>query len=96
MKLIGKIIAAPFVVALSILVAVLSFLFEYASIVLKIAVGFCAVVGAVYLFSGTIVNGCIVLFIGFLLSPYGLPAIGEWIIGLLDGINYSLKCFITS
>lgn len=35
------------------------------------------------------------LIIAFCVSPFGLPAVAEWLIGKLDGLNYSLKCFIT-
>ena len=35
------------------------------------------------------------LVMAFLLSPFGLPAVAEWLICKLDGLNYSLKCFIT-
>ena len=35
------------------------------------------------------------LVIAFCVSPFGLPAVAEWLIVKLDGFNYSLKCFIT-
>jgi len=52
--------------------------------------------GAILLFTGDISGGIGVLVIAFLISPFGLPAVAEWIANLLDSLNYSLKCFITS
>lgn len=96
MRTILKIIAAPFVVILTPTVALLTFLFCYAAAVLNIISGIGALLGAVALFSHQTVNGCIILFLAFLLSPLGLPAIAEWLIDKLDDLNYSLKDFITS
>ena len=33
--------------------------------------------------------------IAFVVSPFGLPAVAEWLIDKLDSLNYSLKSFIT-
>ena len=35
------------------------------------------------------------LVIAFAVSPFGLPAVAEWLIDKLDSLNYSLKSFIT-
>ncbi|MFQ7694775.1 MAG: CD1845 family protein [Christensenellales bacterium] len=35
------------------------------------------------------------LMIAFVVSPFGLPAVAEWLIDKLDSLNYSLKSFIT-
>lgn len=96
MRVILKILAAPFVVVLTIMVAVLSFLFAYATLALKIVSVLFVVIGVTYLFTNTLANGCIMLFLAFLISPFGLPAIADWLLDKLDDLNYSLKCFITS
>ena len=96
MRIILKILAAPFVLALTLLVAVLSFLHSLAAGVLGLLALIAAVCG---LFACTIGNdpgsGIRVLIVAFLVSPYGLPAVAEWIIEKLDDLNYSLKGFIT-
>lgn len=95
-KLIFKIIAIPFVVALTILGAVLMFFFQLSGWIFVIVSSVLGLGGAALLFKGDIYGGIGVLVIAFLVSPYGLPAIAEWIADLLDSLNYSLKCFITS
>lgn len=72
MRIILKLLAAPFVLALTLLVAVLNFA----------------------LFTGDRwgIQG---LVIAFAVSPFGLPAVAEWLIDKLDSLNYSLKSFIT-
>lgn len=34
------------------------------------------------------------LVLAFLLFPFGLPAVAEWLVLRLDDLNYSLKSFI--
>ena len=90
MRIILKLLAAPFVLALTLLVAVLNFAFSFASWV------FCALsfLCLFALFTGDRwgIQG---LVIAFAVSPFGLPAVAEWLIDKLDSLNYSLKSFIT-
>lgn len=69
MRIILKIIAAPFVLALILAVAVLSFL--------------SCIAGAL-------------CWLAFLVSPFGLPAIGEWLLERLYGVKYALQDFMFS
>ncbi len=92
MRLIFKIVALPFLLVLSLLVAVLMFLFDVAGWLLSLASG----VLALFVLQHQPVGGVAFLVLAFLLSPYGLPVIAECIIGALDGLNYSLRRFITS
>jgi len=96
MRIILKIIAAPFVVILTIAGAFLSFVFCYAAAALNIVSGIGALLGAVILFAYSVTNGIIILVLAFLISQLGLPAIAEWLLDKLDDLNYSLKDFITS
>lgn len=42
-------------------------------------------------------TGCIAaLVLAFLVSPFGLPAIGEWLLDRLYGVKYALQDFMTS
>ena len=36
------------------------------------------------------------LVLAFLVSPFGLPAIGEWLLDRLYGVKYALQDFMTS
>ena len=86
MRIILKIIAAPFVLALTLLVAVLNFSVSLASWVFG---------GLFELFiQGNPQWGITGLVLAFLLSPFGLPTAAEWLVCKLDDLNYSLKSFI--
>lgn len=94
MRIILKLLSAPFVLALTLLVAVLNFAFSFASWVFY-ALSFLCLIGALFaLFTGDRwgIQG---LVIAFAVSPFGLPAVAEWLINKLDSLNYSLKSFIT-
>ena len=97
MRLIFKIFALPFLLVLSLLAAVLMFLFDVAGWFLSLASGILAVIAVgLFVLQHQPVGGVAFLVLAFLLSPYGLPTIAEFLIGLLDELNYSLRRFITS
>jgi hypothetical protein len=96
MRIILKIIAAPFVVALSLLWAVLTFLFCWAEKLLQIASGLAMLLALVLFFTGQTTGGIVFAVIAFLISPFGIPLIAEAVIDVIGNINYSLKNFITS
>ena len=97
MRLIFKIFALPFLLILSLLAAVLMFLFDVPGWLLSLASGILAVIAVgLFVLQHQPVGGVAFLVLAFLLSPYGLPAIAEFLIGLLDELNYSLRRFITS
>ena len=87
----------PFLLVLSLLAAVLMFLFDVAGWFLSLASGILAVIAVGrFVLQHQPVGGVAFLALAFLLSPYGLPTIAEFLIGLLDELNYSLRRFITS
>lgn len=97
MRLIFKIFALPFLLILSLLAAVLMFLYDVAGWFLSLASGILAVIAVgLFVLQHQPVGGVAFLVLAFLLSPYGLPAVAEFLIGLLDELNYSLRRFITS
>ena len=97
MRLIFKIFALPFLLVLSLLAAMLMFLFDVAGWFLSLASGILAVIAVgLFVLQHQPVGGVAFLVLAFLLSPYGLPAVAEFLIGLLDELNYSLRRFITS
>ncbi len=96
MKLILKIIAAPVVLILTLALAVLGFVFSMASWAAGILSFICAICGVFEWFiQGNMSGGITALVLAFLVSPFGLPAVAEWLIEKLGELNYSLKCFIT-
>ena len=100
MRIILKIIAAPAVLALTLIVAVLNFSVSLASWVLGILSLVLAVCGLFELFIQSNPQwGITGLVLAFLLSPFGLPAAAEsaaaeWLVCKLDDLTYSLKTFI--
>ena len=96
MRLILKLIAAPFVVLLTVLVAVLLFLFSLSSFFLTAASVIVGLLGVGLFLLGYPVGAVAYLVIAFLLSPLGLQAAADFIIGKMDDLNLSLRQFITS
>ena len=96
MRLILKLIAAPLILFLTVLVAVLLFLFSLSSFLLTEASVIMAWLGVGLFFISSPVGGVIYLGIAFLLSPYGLQAVAGAAITGLDSLNLSLRQFITS
>ena len=95
MRILLKLIAAPFVLALTLIVAVLNFSLSLASWMLGILSLIAAVCGGFDLFRGNTAQGLYCLVVAFVVSPFGLPAVAKWLIDRLDDLNYSLKSFIT-
>lgn len=97
MRIILKIIAAPFAVVLTIAVAMFIFLFVLSEKILSLVSGLMALFGiAVMIFQREWVGGGVFLFLAFLASPVGIPAIAEWLISKLYGLNHALRDFIMS
>ena len=96
MRIIGKILAAPFVVALTVLWAVLVFVFCWAEQILKFASGISGLLAIILFITGQTTGGIVFAIIAFLISPVGLPAIAEWLINRLSDLNAALRCFITT
>lgn len=96
MRIVLKILAAPVALLLSLLLAVLTLLHSLAAGVLSILALIAAICG---LFACTIgcdpAAGVQMLIMAFLVSPFGLPALAEWLNGKLDDLNYALRGFIT-
>jgi len=96
MKIILKILAVPFVVAFSILGAVMKFFAWLSGRLLAVVSLLLGIGGVALLFKGDISAGVGVLILAFAVSPFGVPAIAEAIAALIDGVNDSLKYFITA
>lgn len=96
MRIVLKIIAAPFVVVLSVLWAVLVFLFCWAEKVMQIVSGLIMLIAIAMFIMGRTTNGIILVVIAFLLSPLGIPAIAEWLIDRIGDMSGALKSFITT
>ena len=94
MRIILKLFAAPFVLALTLLVAALSFCVSLATWAFGVLSSICAICGLFNLFQGNGSQGIYWLVVAFIVSPFGLPAVAGWLVCKLDDLNYSLKGFI--
>lgn len=92
MQIILKILAAPCVLLLSLVLGVLTLLHTLTTGVLSILALIAAACG---LFACTIggdpASGVRVLIVAALVSPFGLPALSEWMILKLGDLKYSLR-----
>ena len=95
MRIILKLFAAPFVLAITLLVAALSFCVSLATWAFGVLSSICAICGLFNLFQGNGSQGIYWLVVAFIVSPFGLPAVAGWLVCKLDDLNYSLKSFIT-
>ena len=96
MKILLKILVTPFALALSLLAALLVFLFDICAVLLTIASVILAVLGVALFFTPTPIGGIVFLFLAFLLSPYGLQAAAGSLLWALDGGKSALYRFLAS
>lgn len=90
-----KILAAPIMVIAMLLAALINFLFCIAAVFCNIACVILVVLSVLMFISGTTTHGIVFLILAFLLSPFGIPAIAEWLVDKLNDLKESLKDFIT-
>lgn len=96
MRLLLKLFAAPVMLALTLLAAMMMFLFDICSFLLTVASVITALLGIGLFFTPTPYGGFIFLFLAFLLSPYGLQAVAGLLIEAVDGLGSSLRRFLVS
>ena len=94
MRLIGKLLALPFVLVMGILYLVCKFLVVISGAVLGILSGIVFLAALGLFFIAGFWPGLSWLVVAFLLSPYGLPMAAAWLVGMIGGVNGSLKDFI--
>ena len=94
MRLIGKLLALPFVVVTGILYLVCKFMVVVSGAVLGILSGIVFLAALVLFFVAGFWPGLSWLVIAFLISPYGLPMAAAWLTGMIGGVNGTLRDFI--
>ena len=90
-----RILAAPVMVALSLLAAMVTFLFCVAAAVCELGCIVLTLLSLILFIGGQTVGGIVFLVLAFLISPYGIPAIAEWLVDKLHNLNFALRGFIT-
>ena len=95
MRIILKILAAPFALIFTVLAFICTFLLSVSGKIFGIVSGL-VFIGAVILFiTGEALGGVLFLFIAFLVSPMGLPALTGKVSELLANAGKSLRRFIS-
>ena len=91
----AKIIAPLVAVALSLLAAMVTFLFCVASAVCELGCIVLTLLSLILFVGGQTVGGIVFLVLAFLVSPFGVPAIAEWLVDRLHSAKFTLRDFIT-
>lgn len=96
MRIILKIVAAPFLAVFAVLWAFLAFLFSWGKLITGIASALVMLLAILLFLSGQTTGGIVFIIIAFLLSPVGLPIIAEWLIKRLGDLVARLAAFMKS
>ena len=94
MKLILKLLALPFSLAISILTTLSAMFLSCAASIFALAGTLLMVIALAVLLSGSPHNAAIVGVIAFLVSPFGIPMLAVRLLGCLQDLNLSLRGFI--
>lgn len=89
-----KILFAPISLMLSLFVWLCAGLISCSTFVFKLASGLLSLLALAVLFTYSVKNGIILLVLAFLVSPIGLPMAAVWVLGVLQGINATVKGFV--
>ena len=96
MRLLLKLLSLPLLVVTGILYVFCKFLVLASGAVLGALSGIVFLIAIGIFFAAGLWGGLAWLLIAFLISPYGLPLLAAWIVGLLGGAYYSLREFVIS
>ena len=91
MKFVLKILFAPVIAALVVLVSALALILNLSAWVFGIASTILGILGLAVLLLDNVVNGVIILVIAFLVSPIGLPMLAVWMLGQIQRFRYFIQ-----
>ncbi len=94
LKMLCKVLMIPVVLLLILFTAMMKFLFSVGSFLLTAASVVLVVLGIALFFTPTPLGGAVFLFLAFLLSPFGLQAVADFLIEILDGGKNALYRFL--
>lgn len=86
-----RILVAPVVLALTLLVWVCTGLVYVSGQVLGLVSGVLGLLGAAVLITYSPKNGIILLVMAFLASPYGLPMAAFWLLGKIQRLKFAIQ-----
>lgn len=91
MKFVLKILFAPVIAVLVVLVSALALILNLSAWVFGIASTILGILGLAVLLLDNVVNGVIILVIAFLVSPIGLPILAAWMLGQIQRFRYFIQ-----
>lgn len=91
MKFVLKILFAPVIAALVVLVSALALILNLSALAFGIASTILGILGLAVLLLDNVVNGVIILVIAFLVSPIGLPMLAAWMLGQIQRFRYFIQ-----
>lgn len=91
MKFVLKILFAPVIAVLVVLVSALALILNLSAWVFGIASTILGILGFAVLLLDNAANGGIILVIAFLVSPIGLPMLAAWMLGQIQRFRYFIQ-----
>lgn len=91
MKFVLKLLFAPVIAVLVVLVSVLALILNLSAWVFGIASTILGILGLAVLLLDNAANGGIILVIAFLVSPVGLPMLAAWMLGQIQRFRYFIQ-----
>lgn len=91
MKFVLKILFAPVIAVLVVLVSALALILNLSAWVFGIASTILGILGLAVFLLDNAVNGVIILIIAFLVSPVGLPMLAAWMLGQIQRFRYFIQ-----
>lgn len=96
MRLVLKMLVAPFGLVTGILYLFCQFVLIASGTVLGVLSGIIFLAALVLFFVAGFWSGLSWLVMAFLLSPYGLATVATWMVGIIGGINKTIRNFLLS
>ena len=91
MKFVLKILFAPIIAVLVVLVSARALILNLSAWVFGVASTILGILGLAVLLLDNVVNGVIILVIAFLVSPVGLPMLAAWMLGQIQRFRYFIQ-----
>lgn len=91
MKFILKILFAPVIAILAIIIWLSALMLKLSAWVFGIISTILGLLGLAVLLLDSVTNGIVILVIAFLISPVGLPMVAAWTIGQMQRFRYFVQ-----
>lgn len=91
LKILLKILMTPVILMLTIFIWLCGGIVYVSGMALGIVSMVIAVLGVAVLIAYSPANGIILLFMAFLISPFGLPKMAFWLLGKVQGLKFAIQ-----